>query len=176
MINQEGPTITEDEEDCKSYVIEAQNVTKVLITCSMITNKFQKKLLCANMAWVYVLGRFPFLDRMRVGKGGLGSVLTYLKMIKFRSWTCILFRLGMKFNVTLITPKRGWLSDGNQLNFYSKISDNNSKNRRWYAFQSHFRSRTLLRLLIKWRGVACLNIICVILFAGEWESLSHERF
>ena len=49
MINQEGPTITEDEE-CKSYVIEAQNVTKVLITCSMITNKFQKKLLCANMA------------------------------------------------------------------------------------------------------------------------------
>lgn len=43
MINQEGPTITEDEEDCKSNVIEAQNVTKVLITCSMITNKFQKK-------------------------------------------------------------------------------------------------------------------------------------
>ena len=85
MINQEGPTITEDEEDCKSNVIEAQNVTKVLITCSMITNKFQKKLLCANMALVYVLGRFPFLDRMRVGKGGLSSVLTYLKMIKFRS-------------------------------------------------------------------------------------------
>lgn len=69
MINQEGPTITEDEEDCKSNVIEAQNVTKVLITCSMITNKFQKKLLCANMAWVYVLGRFSIFRQDEGGEG-----------------------------------------------------------------------------------------------------------